>query len=142
MRRVLVTVLASAFLCGAALAQAPQRGAPPPDQPGLGEPPPAEEPLSPPPPRERRGASPAETPPSLSDLPTDRKGRPRAKELRAACKADAQGLRGPDRKRAVRDCIAQRRPDLAKRMDCRRDAKSRGLTGAELKAAVKSCARS
>jgi hypothetical protein len=84
----------------------------------------------------------ATTPASgVPTVPLTRDGKPKAKELRAACKAQAEtkGLKGKDAKDAWIACYRAGRPDLAKRFDCRKEAKAKGLKDDELKAAYKAC---
>jgi hypothetical protein len=63
------------------------------------------------------------------------------KELVAACKSDAKGkgLRGDELKKAVNDCVALQRPDVAARRQCHEKGKSQGLSGPELKTFVRNC---
>lgn len=78
--------------------------------------------------------------PTVAAVPKTRDGKPKSRELRAACKAEAKGLKDKDGRDAWIACYRAGRPDLAKRFDCRTDARVKGLAGDALKAAVKSCA--
>jgi hypothetical protein len=91
-----------------------------------------------------QSAAPSSAATSVADVPKTRDGKPRSKELRAACRAeaDAQGLTGKARNQAAIACFRKGRPDLAKRFDCRKEAKAKGLSGSDLSAAVQSCAKS
>lgn len=66
---------------------------------------------------------------------------PKGKEVREQCKADAvsQGLRGPQRKAFIQDCVAKVRPDLAAAQQCRQQGKAQGMADADLKAFVRNC---
>jgi hypothetical protein len=114
--RLMIAIIVSAGLAGEALAQA---AAPPASAPGVAS-------------------------PSVAAVPRTRDGKPRSKELRAACRAeaDAKGLKGRDRNDAAIACFRRERPDLAKRFDCRKEAKAKGLSGKDLSAAVTTCAKS
>ena len=83
----------------------------------------------------------AALPASVANVAKDRNGRPKAKEVLAACKADAAGkkLAAKEEREAWVACYRQARPDLAKRFDCRKDARAKGLKDDELKAAMKEC---
>lgn len=72
-----------------------------------------------------------------------RDGKPTAVATRAACKAeiDAQALSGPTRTAALVACFNAKRPDLAQRADCRKEARGKGLDGEGLRKAVETCAR-
>jgi hypothetical protein len=80
-------------------------------------------------------------PASVAKVAKDRNGRPKAKEVLAACKADAatKGLGAKEEREAWVACYRQARPDLAKRFDCRKEARAKGLKDDELKAALKEC---
>jgi len=80
---------------------------------------------------------------SVSSVPKTRDGKPKAKELRAACRAEAsaKGLAGKERNDAAIACLRAGRPDLARRFDCRKEARAKGLSGKELSAAVQLCVR-
>lgn len=91
-------------------------------------------------------AAPAATTPA-PDMTKD--GKPKAKEVRQTCRAEAksQGLKGDAREKAVSDCFVKQRPDLAGREaaldQCRADAKAKGVAkGDERKAFMKSCIKS
>ena len=56
-------------------------------------------------------------------------------------KADAGGLAGAERRAALLACFAGKRPDLAQRAECRKEARAKGLDGEDLRAALASCAR-
>jgi hypothetical protein len=93
-------------------------------------------------------AAPAVSAPATPAAPElDKQGRPKAKEVRADCKADAEakGLKGDDKREAVMACVVKQRPDLAAKMaareQCRTDGKAKGLQKDELKAFVKDCAK-
>ena len=68
-------------------------------------------------------------------------GKPRAKEVRAQCRAEskAQGLKGAERKQATADCVIKQRPDLAAREKCKRDPQTKGMDKAARKAFIKDC---
>lgn len=72
-----------------------------------------------------------------------RDGKPTAVATRAACKTeiDAQGLAGSTRTAALVACFNAKRPDLAQRAECRKDARGKGLDGEDLRKAVETCAR-
>lgn len=72
-----------------------------------------------------------------------RDGRPTAVAARAACKDEIDGrkLQGPERIAALTSCFNGKRPDLAQRSECRKEARAKGLDGADLRKAVDSCAR-
>lgn len=72
-----------------------------------------------------------------------RDGKPTAAAARTACKAEVDGkaLSGPPRKAALVACFNSKRPDLALRGECRKDAREKGLDGADLRKAVEACAR-
>jgi hypothetical protein len=115
LHRLLIAVVVSAGLAGESVAQT---AAPP-------------------------AATPAVTAPSVANVPRTRDGKPRSKELRAACRAeaDAKGLKGRERSDAAIACFRKERPDLAKRFDCRKEAKAKGLSGKDLSAAVTTCSK-
>ena len=83
----------------------------------------------------------AALPASVTSVAKDRNGRPKAKEVLAACKADAatKGLGAKEEREAWVACYRQARPDLAKRFDCRKEARAKGLKDDELKTALKEC---
>ena len=64
-----------------------------------------------------------------------------AKQVVADCvaQAKAKGLKGPDRKAAVDECVAAQRPKLAARRACRQQGKAQGLADDALKDFVKNC---
>ncbi|KPF63481.1 hypothetical protein IP69_19110 [Bosea sp. AAP35] len=72
-----------------------------------------------------------------------RDGKPTAVATRAACKTeiDAQNLAGSTRTAALIACFNAKRPDLAQRAECRKDARGKGLDGEDLRKAVEACAR-
>jgi hypothetical protein len=83
----------------------------------------------------------AALPASVANIAKDRNGRPKAKETLAACKADAaaKNLAAKEERETWIACYRQARPDLAKRFDCRKEAKAKGLKDEALKAAMKEC---
>jgi hypothetical protein len=83
----------------------------------------------------------APAPAAPSAIPLTKDGKPRAKEVRAACRAEAkgQGLKGDARKQAVADCVVKQRPDLAARMQCSMDPKAKGLDRDAKRAFIKDC---
>ena len=85
----------------------------------------------------------APTPAAPAAIPTTKNGKPRAKELRAACRDEAkgQGLKGDARKQAVADCVIKQRPDLAARMQCSMDPKAKGLDREAKRAFIKDCVK-
>ncbi len=89
-------------------------------------------------------AAPATTP-AAPEL--DTQGRPKAKAVRAACKADAEtkSLTGDDKRRAVTACVIKQRPDLAGKLEakqqCRVDGEAKDLKKDALKRFVKDCAK-
>ena len=89
--------------------------------------------------------TPAPTPstaaPAAPEL--DKQGRRKGKEVRAECKADAEakGLKGDDKRKAMMECVVKQRPDLAAKEQCRMDGFAKGLRKDELKAFVKDCAK-
>jgi len=69
-------------------------------------------------------------------------GKPRGKDVRAACKteANAKGLAKGDAYRAfMKECIGKQRPDLVKSYDCRQEAKAKKLEKDERKSFMKQC---
>ncbi|AMJ60313.1 hypothetical protein [Bosea sp. PAMC 26642] len=72
-----------------------------------------------------------------------RDGKPTATTARAACKEDVDGrnLTGSARTAALVACFNAKRPDLAQRAECRKEAREKGLDGALLRQAVDGCAR-
>lgn len=93
------------------------------------------------PPTKTAAVSPPAAAPSVAGVPTTRDGKPKARELRAACRreAEAKGLKDQEGRNAWIACYRAGRPDLAKRFDCRKEAKARGLSGVELEALLKAC---
>lgn len=77
------------------------------------------------------------------DEPAGRGGKAKLKEMMTSCRSDAkaQGLKGPDKKKAVMDCVVKQRPELAGRLQCRQDGVAKGLKKDELKAFVKECVK-
>ena len=65
------------------------------------------------------------------------------KEAMSACRTQvqSQGVKGPDRKKAIMDCVTKDHPEMAGRLQCRMDAKAKGLSGDEMKTFVRSCAK-
>ena len=61
-----------------------------------------------------------------------------------ACRTEVQtqGVKGPDRKKAIMDCVTKEHPEMAGRMQCRQDGMAKGLSGDELKTFVRTCAKS
>jgi hypothetical protein len=72
-----------------------------------------------------------------------RDGKPTAAAAREACKTEvaAGTLSGTARTAALVACFNAKRPDLAARAECRKEAREKGLDGADLRKAVDSCAR-
>jgi hypothetical protein len=72
-----------------------------------------------------------------------RDGKPTAAVARAACKEEVDGrkLEGSTRTAALVACFNAKRPDLAQRATCRKEAREKGLDGDDLRKAVDSCAR-
>ena len=72
-----------------------------------------------------------------------RDGKPTAAAARTACKdeVDGKALSGPSRTAALVACFNSKRPDLALRGECRKEAREKGLDGADLRKAVEVCAR-
>jgi len=62
-------------------------------------------------------------------------------EVRAQCRAEAEakGLKGPEKRAAVQDCLAKVRPDLAAAAACRKQGKDQGLADQKLRDFVKGC---
>lgn len=63
------------------------------------------------------------------------------KAARMACVDDAKGksLKGPARHDAVKACMAQKYPQVAKMQDCRKQGKDKGLVKKEMKAFMQQC---
>jgi hypothetical protein len=72
-----------------------------------------------------------------------RAGKPTATAARAACKTEVDGrrLEGSARTAALTACFNAKRPDLAQRAECRKEARDKGLDGDELRKAVAGCGR-
>lgn len=72
-----------------------------------------------------------------------RDGRPTAATARALCKqqADERKLAGSERTAALVACFNEKRPDLAQRAECRKEARGKGLEAQALRAAIAECAR-
>lgn len=72
-----------------------------------------------------------------------RDGKPTAATARAACKeeVDSRDLAGSARTAALVACFNAKRPDLAQRAECRKEARQKGLDGEPLRKAVEECAR-
>ncbi|SEG20311.1 hypothetical protein [Bosea lathyri] len=72
-----------------------------------------------------------------------RDGKPTAATVRAACKEEVDGrnLSGSTRTAALVACFNAKRPDLAQRAECRKEARDKGLDGEPLRKAVDACAR-
>jgi psiF repeat len=69
-------------------------------------------------------------------------GKPKAKEVRATCKAEAatKSLTKGDTYRAfMKECIGKQRPDLVKTYECRQEMKSKNLEKDARKAFMKEC---
>ena len=69
-------------------------------------------------------------------------GKPKAKEVRATCKAEAsaKGLAKGDAYRAfMKECIGKQRPDLVKSYECRQEAKTKNLDKDARKTFMKEC---
>ena len=60
-----------------------------------------------------------------------------------ACRGEvqSQGLKGPDKKKAIEDCVSKQHPELAGRMACRDEAKSKGLSGDDMKSYMRTCVK-
>jgi hypothetical protein len=67
--------------------------------------------------------------------------KPSSKQLIASCRTDAQskGLKGPELKASVHDCVAAQKPKVAARMQCHQEGKAQGKSGDDLKGFVKDC---
>ena len=65
------------------------------------------------------------------------------KQALQACRSEIQshGLKGPDKKKAIEDCVTKEHPELAGRLACRDEAKSKGLSGDDMKSYVRTCAK-
>lgn len=72
-----------------------------------------------------------------------RDGRPTAATARALCKqqADERKLAGSERTAALVACFNEKRPDLAQRAECRKEARGKGLEAQALRTAIAECAR-
>ncbi|KUL92643.1 hypothetical protein DK26_27790 [Bosea sp. WAO] len=72
-----------------------------------------------------------------------RDGKPTAATARAVCKqqADDRKLAGSERTAALVACFNEKRPDLAQRAECRKEARGKGLEAEALRAAIAGCAR-
>ena len=122
MKRGIVFALAIAGLAAAgplAGAAAAQTTFPPPAvSPGNGAPPPSVAPGGPAGTPTPNAAAPATPGQALRD---------QAKAAREACRdeAKAQGLKGPDRRQHIQDCFAAKMPQVAKRMECRKEGRRR-----------------
>ncbi len=71
-----------------------------------------------------------------------RSNRSQIKAVSEACKDEVkpQRLARPERKAAMEACMKSRRPDLARQIDCRNEAKAKGLQkGEERRAFMRSC---
>lgn len=81
--------------------------------------------------------------PLYADNGVTRDGKPTANAVRAACKEeiDKRGLAGSGRTAALVACFNDRRPDLAQRAECRREARGKGLDDEALRTAIADCAR-
>ncbi len=69
-------------------------------------------------------------------------GKPKAKEVRANCKAEAgtKGLAKGDAYRAfMKECIGKQRPDLVKTYECRQEMKTKNLDKDARKTFMKEC---
>jgi hypothetical protein len=78
--------------------------------------------------------------PPAANLTKD--GKPKAKEVRATCKAEAatKSLTKGDAYRAfMKECIGKQRPDLVKTYECRQEMKSKNLEKDARKAFMKEC---
>jgi hypothetical protein len=60
-----------------------------------------------------------------------------------ACRSEAKGkgLKGPDLRQAVQECVAKQNPRMGDRLKCRMAGKDKGLQGDELKTYVRSCVK-
>lgn len=72
-----------------------------------------------------------------------RDGKPTAATARAVCKqqADERKLAGSERTAALVACFNEKRPDLAQRAECRKEARGKGLEAEALRAAIAECSR-
>lgn len=72
-----------------------------------------------------------------------RDGKPTAATARAVCKqqADERKLAGSERTAALVACFNEKRPDLAQRAECRKEARGKGLEAEALRTAIAECAR-
>lgn len=72
-----------------------------------------------------------------------RDGKPTAATARAVCKqqADERKLAGSERTAALVACFNEKRPDLAQRAECRKEARGKGLEAEALRAAIAECGR-
>lgn len=72
-----------------------------------------------------------------------RDGKPTAATARAVCKqqADDRKLAGSERTAALVACFNEKRPDLAQRAECRKEARGKGLEAEALRTAIAECAR-
>ncbi len=80
------------------------------------------------------------SPPVAATLTKD--GKPRAKEVREQCRAEAKAKgiqRGEAFRAHMKQCIGAKRPDLVKAFECREEAKAKGLEKPAIKAYVKEC---
>lgn len=90
----------------------------------------------------------APPPPAGAPAPADAGGAGgkggKMKAAIAACRTEvqSQGVKGPDRKKAMMDCVTREHPEFAGRMQCRQDGKAKGLSGDDLKSFIRTCARS
>ncbi len=85
-------------------------------------------------------SAPVATPAPAAKLNKD--GKPKAKEVRATCKAEAgtKSLsKGDAYKAFMKDCIGKQRPDLVKAYECRQEAKSKNLDKDARKTFMKEC---
>lgn len=85
-------------------------------------------------------AAPAPANPPAAPATPAPAAKPGGKKVWAQCRADAQakGLKGPEKRAAVQDCVAKVRPDLAAAA-CRKQGKDKGLADQELRDFVKGC---
>jgi hypothetical protein len=70
--------------------------------------------------------------------------RDQARAARAACRdeANAQGLKGGDRRQHIRDCFAAKMPQVAKRMERRKEGMAKGVARPGLRDYVRQCVAS
>jgi len=70
--------------------------------------------------------------------------REQARAARAACRdeANAQGLKGGDRRQHIQDCFAAKMPQLAKRIECRKEGIAKGMIQPGLRDYVRQCVAS